>query len=167
VYVVWVVAKGCHGLSWVGTNCQYTRLPPHLQPRRLWFPMRGGAVCVVWCIVWTVQVERGPRPLLYALIRSLHVLSMTSEGGATTGPVLPLSVHPLSSSGDALAVAGDAGVGTAGADRREEGRVWEGPWSATDRALMATLTAPVKGDMALLRRVATLALSVQVAAVVR
>ncbi len=113
------------------------------------------------------QVARTPRPLLYALIKSLHVLGTTGEGGATATAVNPLSVHPLSGSGDGVAVGGDAGITCAFVDGKEEGRVWEGPWSLADRAMVNTLSAPVRADMAALRRVATLALSVEAAASVR
>ncbi len=120
------------------------------------------------CICFSMsQIQRTPKPLLSALVRCLHLLGITGEGGAAAGISNAVSVHPLSGSGDGVAASGDAGTTNAAVDQREAGRVWEGPWSSADRAVMATLALPVKAEMAALRRVATLTLAVEVATALR
>jgi hypothetical protein len=113
------------------------------------------------------EIARTPRPFLYALVRCLHIVGVTGEGGAGAPATNASAVHLLSSSGDASAPRGSSGVGNAAVDAQEEGRAWEGPWSSSERAIVASLSGPVKADAAMLRQIATFTLAVQAATVLR
>lgn len=102
------------------------------------------------------ELARTPRPLLYGLSRALCVLADTGEGGVGLG---------ISSSLGSGSV--DAGLTCAAVDAKEEGRVWEGPWSSADKALVAAYASPVIAEMAAYRRVSTLALAVEAAVALR
>ena len=129
-----------------------------------------GCRLLCWCVLPLLhpQIQRTPKPLLSALVRSLHILGITGEGGAAAAVTNAISVHPLSGSGENAALANtDAGTSCPLVDAKESGRVWEGPWSTTERAIVATLSLPVRSDMAVLRRIATLTLAVETATVLR
>jgi hypothetical protein len=106
-----------------------------------------------------LEVSRTPPPLLDCLARALCILGSTEQGGAVDPPPSTTALC-----GDPR---GDAGLSHAHVDERVEGREWEGPWSGADKAALAALAAPVHAQMAALRRVATMAMAVEVASVLR
>ncbi len=105
-------------------------------------------------------LRRAPPPLLLALSRALLVLADTGEGGAAGGPGAPVG-YP----GDG-GVAGGA-VETPDGEEGAGGAVGLGAAPLPEAAVLATLSAAVRGGMARVRRVATASLAAEAAAAAR